>query len=173
MLRTPSICHSALFGLLALAGGCASVDDSGYPSLERRAAELRGNPAPAPAPAPPPPPVTVAFAQAVAALNADAARGEAAFRAALPAANRMIMAARGSAVASEPWFAAQAALSALEQQRAPTLLALTEIDRLLLEAELAADANRTAPLAQLARTVAAQEAAQTAELNRLGGLLAR
>jgi hypothetical protein len=163
---------AAFFAATALLAGCASVDTSGYPSLERRVVEARLNPVAGPAPAPAPPPVTAGFAQALGALSTDAARGEAAFRGALPGAERTIAAARGTALASEPWFAAQAALSALEATRAPTLLALAEIDRLLLEAELAGDANRAVPLGALARDVAAQESQQTATLNRLSGLLA-
>jgi hypothetical protein len=170
----PMIRPATLLCITALMCGCASIDDSSYPSLERRAVEVRGNPVPAPiVEAPPIPIVTVAFSAALRALSADAGRGEAAFRAALPNAERTIMAARGGGAASESWFAAQAALSSLEQTRAPTLLALAETDRLLLEAELAGDAARTTLLAALARDVAVQETAQTEALNRLGNMLAR
>ncbi|MGL4313937.1 MAG: hypothetical protein ACRCSO_08090, partial [Sphingomonas sp.] len=83
MLRSLLISSAPFVALLA--SGCASIADDGtYPSLERRAVETRLNVrTDSPPPAPPPPAVTADLAAALAALEADAARGDAAFRAAL------------------------------------------------------------------------------------------
>lgn len=174
MLR-PTLFLSAL-GPVVLLSGCASIADDGtYPSLERRAVEVRLNaPADSPPPAPPPPPaVTADLVTAIAGLEADAGRGDAAFRTALAAVQRQVSAARGAAAGSESWFVAQAALSGLDQTRGPTTLALTELDRLHLAAEMDGRTADAEALAVAAARVAATAAAQRAAFDQLAGALAQ
>lgn len=172
MLRTYRLSVIA-FGLL-IASGCASVgDDATYPSLERRAVEARLNPpADSPAPPPTPPSVTADLASAISALEADALRGEAAFRAELAVTQQRVAAARGAASGSAAWFAAQAAISGLDQTRAPSRLALAELDRLHLAAEMDGRGADAALLAAAAARVAAIAAGQRMAFDQLSGMLA-
>lgn len=157
-----------------MATGCTSIaDDAGYPSLERRAVEVRLNArADSPAPEPPVPSVTADLVTAIAALEADAARGEAAFRAALSATRPAVLAARSASVGSAPWFSAQAAISGLDQTRGATRLALTELDRLQLAAELDGRSADAAALAAAAARVAALASGQLTDFTALSGALA-
>lgn len=166
--------HALTASVLALlASGCTTVADSGaYPSLERRAVELRlGAPVDSPPPEPVPPVVTADLVTAIAALEADAARGEAAFRAALAAAQQEVAAARTAPAESPAWFSAQAALSGLEQTRRATRLALAELDRLHMAAEMDGRTADAALLAAAAARVAALAAAQAADFAALEGAL--
>jgi hypothetical protein len=161
----------SLVAVTALLSGCASVDDGQYPSLERRAVEAT-TAAPVPAPvAPTATPASESDRAAIAALAAQAQGGESAFRAALPAAQRRIEAARGAATGSDRWFDAQAALSALEATRAPTLAALSELDRRALAAEMDGQTGLVAALTPEQQRAADWASGQTATLNRLSALL--
>jgi hypothetical protein len=171
MLRSFLLSSVVLFALLA--GGCASTaGDSGYPSLARRAVELRLNaPSDSPPPAPPPPQVTTDLVTAISALEADASRGDAAFQAELTQTQRLVAGARGNAVGSEAWFVAQAALSGLDQTLRPSRLALAELDRLHVAAEMDGRMADAEALAAAAGRVAAMAAAQRTAFDQLGGLL--
>ena len=155
----------------ALLSACASVDNSDYPSLARRLSERSATVPPAPPVEPTPEPVSATVEQAIAGLGADADRGEAAFRAALPETERLVAAGRGAATGTENWAVAQRALSRLIAARGPSTLALAELDRLTVEQMdgghiAAADALTT----QQARIGALVNAQQTI-IDRLGAAL--
>lgn len=134
---------------------CATTVDGTYPSLERRAVELRGQvPANRPVVDAPPAEVTVELSAAMAALQGDAARGQAAFAAALPGVEARVRAARGASAGSEPWFIAQGALSVLDNARAPSMLALAELDRLVIVATLNSDERQSDIIVQNQSTIA-------------------
>lgn len=176
---------SLFLAATALLGACASQE--GFPSLAPRAVEreLSGNPPPpclppgSAAPAPTPgAPAAVAVAVAddpelgarIAALLAEARRGERAFSALL--ARAQASARRAGAAGSEAWIAAQQDVSRLEAARAPTVDALTELDRLALARSDAAiseaDRNRLVAAAEEVRRLAE---AQREQLDRLNGTL--
>jgi hypothetical protein len=115
----------------------------------------------------PPEPVSATLEEAIRALGADADRGDAAFRAALAENRAEVVAGQGAAVGSEAWAVAQRALSRIEATRAPTTLALAELDRLVVtqaeSPQLAAQQSR----------VAALVAAQTALIRSLSESLAQ
>lgn len=115
--------RAILLPLLALAA-CGAP--AGYPSLAPRPIERLSTAEPAPAPAVPAPavPLPPALAQAV----EQALRGHAAFEAARAAQAPRIARGRGAAVGSEPWIAAQQALSVLEAARGPVTTALAALD---------------------------------------------
>lgn len=150
----------AMLLLAAPLAACAGPQATDYPSLERRAVEFR-------VAAPAGPPVTVAtpatadLATALAALEADAQRGDQAFAAARESASARILAGAGAARESEAWVQAQLALSALEHERAPSTLALAEVDRLLVDRGIAAQdagwTDLTALQARLTALVADQD----------------
>ncbi len=152
MVRIPALPTLAAL----LVGACATPDAGLYPSLERRAIERRASVPPAPPVVAVPEPVSATLSAALAALEADAVRGEAAFRAALPAARAAR--AGGEATGSEAWAQANVALSRLDAARAPTLLALAELDRLGLDSEGAALEAVAALQARVAALVAGQRA---------------
>lgn len=120
----------ACFLLLPLA---ACVEGQGaFPSLAPRPIEQAAN---APV-APPAAPVVTgdpALDARVAALLADAERGEADFRARLPDSCAAWERGANAAEGSEAWIAAQTALSALGSARDPTVAALSDLDALVLE----------------------------------------
>jgi len=122
--------------ILAL-GACASTSDR-YPSLAIRDAERVHGSAQAVTPEPEPQPVqpSADLAQRLVQLRGAAARGHQAFLSAAPRTKSLIDAARGSAVASDSWVAAQASLSGLETVRNETMTSMAELDKLLLQAEL-------------------------------------
>ena len=122
---------SPLIAATALAG-CATGDMADYPSLAQRPIERQATVPPAPATAPVPQLVSATLAEAIRALASDADRGETAFRTALGEARSAGATGRGAAVGSEAWAQAQLALSRAEAARAPTTLALAELDRLMV-----------------------------------------
>lgn len=122
----------ALLILPVLLGACTAADDGDFPSLLPRAIETRVD-AVAEVPLPAPAPATPAQTAALAELLADAREGQEEFAQALPAAERAVRAARGSAPSSEAWVEAQTALSGLDAARAPTAAALVELDRMFVD----------------------------------------
>jgi Meckel syndrome type 1 protein len=123
----------AVVPVLFVVGGCASGPAGVYPSLQRRPIERTASVSPSqPATPEPPAPVSATLAEAIRALGADADQGEAAFRAALTEGRAEVDAGRGAAVGSEQWAVAQRALSRIDTARAPTTLALAELDRLVV-----------------------------------------
>lgn len=113
--------------------GCATAPVGDYPSLQRRPIERSATVVPShPSTVQPPAPVSATLEEAIRALGADADRGDAAFRAALAESRAVVVAGQGAPVGSEGWAVAQRALSRIEATRAPTTLALAELDRLVV-----------------------------------------
>lgn len=141
--------------------GCATGDVASYPSLAQRSIERQANVPPAPEIVVVPELITVTLVEALRALAADADRGETAFQDALGEARATSAAGRGAAVGSEAWAQAQLALSRAEAARAPTTLALAELDRLLVVQGDAGNgiglSSITAEQARVAALAAAQE----------------
>lgn len=162
-----------LSSVLPVLGGCATTPDSDYPSLARRAIELRVPAATVPSSPQPalPEPVTADLATAIAALDRDAMAGASAFAAGLPAAQTAVAAARGAAVESETWVLAQLAISRLDQNRAPTTVALAEADRLVGARGVAGEQAGAVELTALQARIATIAAEQRAALDQLLGAL--
>ena len=98
-------------------------------------ADSRQRPAGRPSPPHPVQP-SAELAQRLAQLRGEATRSHQAFLSAAPRTRALVNAARGSAVASDPWIAAQASLSGLEVTRNRTMEAMADLDKLLLQAEM-------------------------------------
>jgi hypothetical protein len=149
----PSALFPTLLAPLALLAGCAAPGP--YPSLAQRPIERAlGEPGVPPAVAPLPD--DPAVAARVAALMDEAKAGDRAFRAALPAAGAAVR--RAGAVGSDPWIAAQQAVSRAETEETRTTRAAADLDRFAVDE---ADARALSP-ADLARLQAA-----AAEMQRL------
>ena len=154
--------------LLAGAVGLAACSESGgYPSLAPRAVEQPGSGDTPPAVAALP--ADAALDAEVATLAAQAAKGEADF--ARVADESCAAIARGASAqeGSEPWIAAQQALSALEAARAPVLAAAAALDRLVIERGTATgsavDLTRLADAQAQVSAIDAAEQAKLAELS--------
>lgn len=124
----------------------ACAGDSGrYPSLAIRDVErVQGTAQPVepeetPAPEVPSQDLVARLEQ----LKADAGRAHKDFMAAAPAAERLVNAAGGAAVASDAWVSAQVAIANLESTRSRLLVALAELDSLHVSAELEGGARTT------------------------------
>lgn len=136
--------------LLAL-GGCASANRSRFPSLERRAAERQyGTALPVTVPStgaqPAPLPANAGFAARVSALRDRAQDAHRAFSAQQGAATRLATAARGAAPGSEAWSVAQVALAGLDSARSEGMIAMADLDRMLIAATEAAVSGGDADL---------------------------
>lgn len=129
--RLPFRALLALILSAALLGACSTPSGDGYPSLAKRPIEgtLSTRP-PEPQPEPPPLPADATLAEQIARHQSDAARGEAAFRAALGTAQSRTRSASGASTGSEAWIAAQMAISAADAARGPTVTALASLDKL-------------------------------------------
>lgn len=129
--------RSILSTLALLLSGCAPLPtDTGgaYPSLARRPVERSTSDAPAAAPAPQPVQAADPALEArVAQLSSQASAGAAAFEKDYPAAARAARAASSTSVSSEPWVAAQTAISSLETARNDSVSALASLDTLYIE----------------------------------------
>ena len=161
----------AAIAVLSLLSACAAPDDAAYPSLAVRPIERTANVPPAPPAQPTPEPVSATLEQAIAGLGADADRGEAAFRAALPETQRLVAAGRGAATGTENWAIAQRALSRLIAARAPTTLALADIDRLTTQQMDGGHVAAADALAVQQARVAALAGGQQADIDRLMALV--
>lgn len=154
--------------LIALLGGCTATNTGNYPSLERRPIESRANAvASAPTPAAIPAVVSATLTEALAALSADADRGDTAFRAALADSRGLILAGRGASVGSESWALGERALSRVVVARGPTTLALAELDKLAIDADNRDDLTALAAIAGVQGRVLAMSEAQAAALAAL------
>ena len=162
------------FTLLVPLGGCAAVDQSAFPSLAQRAVERQASAAPSqPATPPVPAPVTATLDEAIRGLAADANGGEAAFRTALAGNRDVVLAGRGAALGSEGWAVAQRALSRIDAARGPTLIALAELDRLVVTQADAGNSSAVSTLSAEQGRVAALADAQRGLLQALGAGLAQ
>lgn len=124
------ILRRLLPSLALFLSGCAETL-TGYPSLAKRAVE--NAPVAEPVAAPAPVEADPALQAQVDRLSAQAQAGSAAFDRAWPAADRAARSAAGAAVSSEPWVAAQLAISALEAARNDSVSALASLDTLYVE----------------------------------------
>lgn len=120
---------SALLAALPLCA-CATAGES--PSLAPRPIELRFQAPDEPPPPPPPPlPADAPLAARIEALLGRVREGETAFAAAVSDAEQAVSAA--GATGSESWVVAHQRVTALEGLRAPSTIALAELDRMLVE----------------------------------------
>ena len=124
------ILRRLLPSLALFLSGCAETL-TGYPSLAKRAVE--NAPVAEPVAAPAPVEADPALQSQVDRLSAQAQSGSAAFDRAWPAADRAARSAAGAAVSSEPWVAAQLAISVLEAARNDSVSALASLDTLYVE----------------------------------------
>ncbi|SCW88786.1 hypothetical protein SAMN02927924_03696 [Sphingobium faniae] len=124
------IARRLLTSIALFLSGCAGTQQ-GYPSLAKRAIEG----APMAEVAPPPAPATpdAALKAQVEKLSVQAQAGRTAFDQAYPAADRATQAARGAAVSSDAWVAAQVTISTLETARNDSVSALASLDTLYVE----------------------------------------
>ncbi len=116
--------------LALILSGCAGAPGS-YPSLAKRSIES------APmqeAPAPPiPQKADAALVAQIKGFTDQAARGASAFDTAFARADKAASAAKGAAVSSDAWVAAQVAISALEAARNDSISALASLDTLYVQ----------------------------------------
>lgn len=169
MKRTLLFRSLSIAALIPLAG-CATTSDDAYPDLAPRAVEGRLDTVPPePVPLPPAPPPAADLAGRIAQLDAQAQAAERRFAAALPVTQAAVGRARGAAVSSEAWVAAQTAISVLESERGPVSDALAEVDALLITRSDAGDRAGLDELAQLRDRLLAVVAAQQSTID---GLLA-
>src|SRR3546814_16405012 len=108
------ISRRLLTSIALFLSGCAGTQQ-GYPSLAKRAVE--GAPIAEVAPPPAPAAADPALKAQIDKLSAQAQAGKAAFDQAYVAADRATQAARGAAVSSDGWVAAQVVISPLESTR--------------------------------------------------------
>jgi hypothetical protein len=123
----------ALLALPALAA-CASAQ-SAYPSLAIRPGErVTGTMTPAPAAPAPPPATPAATLDRLVELTGEASAAHRQFLDQVAGARGAVAAARGAEVGSDAWAAGQLALAGLDAARSKTMLALTDLDRLYVDA---------------------------------------
>jgi hypothetical protein len=151
-----------LFVVIALAG--CTQSPNGYPSLLPRPIEAQSL-------AEPERPMPVATPDAaldarIAGLTASLAAGNQRFATAAQEAEAKVAVARGVPEGSEAWLDAQAALSTLESLRAPTLIALADLEGLVIERGKAGQP----PYPALESAVAATDAMANAQADRISAL---
>jgi hypothetical protein len=119
--------------LLPLAAACTTPEGE-YPSLAIRDAErVTGTLQPASAPYVPPPTPT-AVLDRLDRLAAEAASAHRAFLTEAPAARNAVAAASGAEFGSDGWARASVALAGLEGARSKAMIALADLDRLMVDA---------------------------------------
>jgi len=162
--------HSARFWIL-LAGvgalaGCA--DSGGYPSLAPRTAEQPV--ATETVSATSSLPTDAALDAQVAAMAAQATAGHAVFTRTADESCTAINRGASAAAGSEPWIAAQQALSALEAARAPVLAAAAALNQLVIERGTAT--GSAVDLTKLAAAQAEVSGIDRAEQMRMAEMMA-
>ncbi len=155
--------------LLPLLAACATPAEE-YPSLAIRDAErVSGTFEPAP-PTPYVPPATpAAVVDRLAQLAADAASAHRAFLAEAPAARSVIAAAGGAEFGSDGWARASVALAGLEGTRSRAMIALADLDRLMVDA--AVEGGELERIVAVRNTVTAQVDEQNATIEGLSRIL--
>jgi hypothetical protein len=125
--------------LLPLLAACSSPDGE-YPSLDIRPAErVSGTLEPAPPTPYVPPPTPAAVVDRLGQLAADAASAHRAFLAEAPAARSAVAAASGAEFGSDRWARGSVALAGLESARSRAMIALADLDRLMVDAAVAGE----------------------------------
>ena len=140
-----SLSFALISAALALSG-CST--NGSYPSLQRRAAE-RSYDAATPAPATADQGLgrlDAALATRLDILRQQALAANESFQGQVSTATRTVNAAQGAPVASDAWSVAQIALAQLESKRSAAMIALADLDTLLVSAE---KANAEMPSADL------------------------
>lgn len=151
-------------------GACASTTER-YPSLAKRESErYYGTLQPV---SPEPAPVQnempdAELSQSLANLQREASDAHGQFLADLPSVRTEVETQAGTAQGSDGWFAAQTAISGLDSYRARTMIALAELDRLYIAAQLDRGARDAIGAAQ--HTVETMVQAENVEI---AGLLGR
>ncbi|WP_157075185.1 hypothetical protein [Erythrobacter sp. AP23] len=153
-----------------LLAGCASTASDRYPSLAIRDVErAEGTFEPVPSPRLDVPEVEVDLAGGLearlAALLGHAQAAHTDFTSAVPAAERRVEAAAGSAMGSDSWAAAQVALADLDSARSNAAIALGDLDILFTAATV--QAEDAAAIAATRDAVVALVAEEDAVLERL------
>ncbi|KTT74677.1 hypothetical protein [Sphingomonas endophytica] len=154
--------------LLTLATACAA-DPTVYPSLAPRPVEKLGFEEPAP---PPPPPAVAdpALDTRLAALRATAGAAARDFDRAAERAATLATAARGAAVGSDRWIAAQTAIAELDALRSAYGDTVGELDE-LASARAQALQPGYAPLERALATARETAAAQSRRIDALTAML--
>ncbi len=135
---------AAFLALSAIGSADALAATRPFPSLAKRPVESRGQQTEAP-----PAPVETAAPDAalvttVAALQAKAAAADTAFKAELGKDRSAVSTANGAAPSSEPWVAAQTAISAADAARYDAVAALASLDTLHVDRQDSTDGARIA-----------------------------
>ncbi len=155
--------HRALL-LLPLLAACAAPEGE-YPSLDLRPAErVGGTFEPVPAPYVPPPTPTAVLGR-LEQLAADAASVHRAFLAEAPAARSAVAAASGAEMGSDGWARASVAVAELESSRSRAMIALADLDRLMVDA--AVEGGELERIVAVRNTVTAQVDEQNATIEGL------
>ncbi|MDE2568538.1 MAG: hypothetical protein KGM93_06460 [Sphingomonadales bacterium] len=177
-MRRPAPSHLVAVTLTALTAACAGPE-GGYPALAispMERAYWQAKPVePGPPPGETPVPAGASVTAKLAALTADAKSAHQRFLDRLPRADRLTAAASGSAMGDEGWSVAQIALAGLVSARNDSSLALTEIDAMVLAAQLAsvnAPAPELAPARAAHEQVSALVDEESAKVNALTARLA-
>jgi hypothetical protein len=122
--------------LLVPLGACTTAS-ADYPSLALREAErATGTLQPVEARPYVPPATPADVIGRLDRLAADAAGAHSSFLAEVPAVRNLVGAARGAEPGSEAWAQAQVALAGLEAERSRAMIALADLDRLMVDATL-------------------------------------
>lgn len=154
---------------LPLLCACATPADE-YPSLALRDAErVTGTLKPAEPVRYVPPETPAAVVTRLDQLAADAASAHQAFVAEVPAARNVVSAARGADVGSDGWARASVAVAGLEGTRSRAMIALADLDRLMVDAAIQGGALER--IVAVRDTVTAQVAEQNATIESLLGVM--
>ncbi|WP_225204778.1 hypothetical protein [Novosphingobium huizhouense] len=178
-VHSPLLHHRgvALLVLAALATSACSADRSRFPSLARRPAERAyGSAQPVAAAVPDatqPLPADASVVARVAALREQARKADARFESRRPGAERAVAAARGAGVGSEAWSVAQIAIADLDSARSEGMVAMADLDRMLVVATQAAVDGPHADLDAIAPAHAEVDALMRQELATLDALKRR
>lgn len=179
MVHRP-IARIVLAGIAVLALDACSGARSRFPSLAQRPAERAyGTAMPVPGqPAPPAPPTVpqATLAARLVALGDQVREAHATFEGLRPSAERAVRSAEQSTPGAEAWSVAQVRLAELESARSQAMVALADLDRLLVVAAQAAvegpDADLKAVEAAMANAsdlIAAEDATLASLHARLPG----
>ena len=116
-----------------------------------------------------PPPTPAAVVDRLGQLAADAASAHRAFLAEAPAARSAVAAARGAEFGSDSWARASVALAGLEGTRSRAMIALADLDRLMVDA--AVEGGELERIVAVRDTVTAQVDEQNATIEALSRTL--
>ena len=151
--------------LVPLLAACATPDGE-YPSLAVRDAErVTGSLEPVPPVPYVPPPTPAAVVDQLDRLAADAAGAHQAFLADVPSARRTVGSAGGAAFGSDGWARASVAIAGLEGTRSRAMIALADLDRLMVDA--AVEGAELERIVDVRNTVTAQVEEQNTTIESL------